>query len=291
MRIIVHQHDIATFQECRKRFDLSFNQHIFPRIQKKFIEVGSLFSKSVYYLHKGTPIENCLAYIEQKAEELKLSAVNQERINEIEEDKVTVVAMLNGYNEKFMSQNVEIIPEYNIKVPIKRKYIYSMTLDGRIKTYQKDNWILEIKTTASIEKDQITRLPCDFQIKSYAWGLQKWAHKPVKGVLYRFIRKPSIKQKQTETIDQYLKRLMLDYINRKDFYFYEEMPLLDQNIISDFDNEIYQMFDDLNACYKTNNWYKSPLCGKTRYGICPYFQYCSNPIEETLETFYEMRTE
>lgn len=287
--INIHQHDIATFNECRKKFDLSFNRKIFPRKISKFLQIGDLFAQGTFYLHRKVPLANCCAYIDNIAETLKLQAINQEHINEIETDKIICIAMLIGYEQRFMEQKLNILPEYRIEIPIRKKYLYIMRLDGRIKSHIKENWVLEIKSTFAIEKDQITRLPCDFQIKSYCWGLEKWTWKPVIGILYRFIRKPSIKQKQNETIEQFQKRLQKDYVEREDFYFYEEKPLLDRNILNDFEEELYQIFDDLTRCYKTNHWYKTALCGKTKFGECPYFKYCSDPTEETLETFYEKR--
>ena len=288
--IHIHQHDIATFAECRKKFDLSFNKKIVPRKLPKTLQIGSLFAKGIFYLHKGGEIAVCCANVDFIAEQLELRATNQEHINEIETDKITTIAMLIGYEQHFMEQKLNILPEYHIKIPIQKKYIYIMRLDGRVKTHEKENWVLELKTTASIQKNQIERLPCDFQLKSYCWGLQKWTWKKVKGILYRFIRKPSIKQKQNETIEQFQKRLQKDYIEREDFYFYEEMPLLDQNILQDFEEELNQIFSDLTQCYKTNHWYRSPTCGNTKFGECTYFKYCSDPTIETMETYYEHET-
>ena len=76
-RLKIHQHDVSTFVECRKKFDLSFNQHIYPRKISKALHIGDLFAKSVYWLHKNKSIEECLAWIHAESEKLKLQAINK----------------------------------------------------------------------------------------------------------------------------------------------------------------------------------------------------------------------
>ena len=293
--IEIHQHDLSDFTACRQKFNLAFNLEYQPKVEFKYINIGGMFARATYHLHRGQTLEWCLAGIDAAEEELKLRATKQEDIDDLEIEKTTLIAMLMGYDDMWMpkdgAEGINILPEYTISVPMGR-FRYVMRLDGRIPSPQKErgNWVLEIKTAAQLQADLVKTLPTNFQIKSYCWGLKKWTHRPVIGVFYRFIRKPSIRRTQKETHESFLKRLTQDYLTRKDFYFYQEDFLLDQSVLIDFEKELIQKFKDLENAYKTNRWYKNENQCVSRYGNCKYMPYCMNPTVETLETFYTKET-
>ena len=290
--INIHQHDMSDFTGCRQKFDLAFNKNIYPKVMSKHINIGGLFARATYHLHRGKSLEWCQAQIALLEDKLALTATNQQLIDDLEIEKTTLICMLSGYDELWMAEDnrgIKIVPECEISVPIGR-FRYVMTLDGKIQSPVKrdGNYILEIKTAAQLQANLVKTLPTNFQIKSYSWGLIQWTHRPVIGILYRFIRKPTISKKKTETHDSFLKRLHNDYHERQDFYFYQEQFLLDQSILVDFEKELMQKFKDLEECYRTNRWYKNENQCVSRYGDCRYMTYCCNPTSETLDTFYKI---
>jgi len=254
------------------------------------LSIGDIFAKSVYHLHNGRSIEECWAYIDKLENDIKLELISQEEIDNLETDRAILFAMLGGYEQHFLHKfpNLKILPEYTTNIPINKKFRYVCRLDGRIINEKKENQILEIKTTTQIQKDLIIKLPVNFQILSYYFALKKWLHKPVFGVLYRHIKKPSIRMRQKETPQQFQKRVALEYAEQPEKYFHEEYVIFDKNVLSDFGQELYQKFADLEDCYKTNHWYKNEVSCSTKFGNCPYLQYCINPTQETLDTFYKI---
>jgi len=289
--IEVHQHDVATFLTCRRKFYLSFVEGYKLKTQPNYINIGSVFAKSVYYLHKGKDIGFCMAYIEKLQEELAKKATNQSQIEEANTNCVILQAMLNGYEKRFdHSQITEIEPEYRSEFlfPQNKNFKYVCRLDGKAKV-DEQNWIMELKTTAQINRNLVKQLPTNFQINSYWISLLKNGY-DVTGVWYRFIQKPSIRQKKTETLTQFQKRIMFDYIDRPDHYFYEDTLMFDKNVVKQFEEGLYQVFDDILRCYATNAWYQEGVGffrGETNCSNCWFLNYCYNPTEETLETYYE----
>ena len=282
--IELHQHEINSFLQCKQKFDLMVNKRLRSRVSSKPFKIGGLFAKGAEMIHNGIQIEIVSAFIDEQESKSKIYCKSQEEFNEIETDKIIVTSMLYGYFENFDIKG--IIPEYQICIPI-NDYKIICRLDGRKKNNNKD-WILELKTSSQIEKNLFDKLPVDFQIKAYYWALQKWSRKFPEGIIYRYIKKPSIRQRKNERLDQFQKRLLLEYLNEKEKYFYEQRIYFDKLIYEDFEKEIVDILNDISNCYKTNKWYKSGF-GCTIYNNCQYLKYCSNPTQETLETFYEQK--
>ena len=90
--------------------------------------------------------------------------------------------------------------------------------DG-LRTVKKGLWIEEFKTTQQVTEDMDTALNLDFQIQFYLAATTLEIGKKPSGVIYDIARKPSIRQKQTETSKDYYLRLLQDTEARPEFYF------------------------------------------------------------------------
>jgi hypothetical protein len=256
-----------------------------PRIYKEYIKIGDLFDKSIALYHSGEPIELILAEAERITNDKILVASSQEEISDLENIQVMVQAMLLGYTEKF--EQINIKPHLRVNVPVITGYRLGCELDG---FYQNgvERWIAELKTSTTIDKNYIDKLDTDFQMNCYFFGATHWFHKPITGVLYRIVKKPSIRQKKTETRNEFLKRLMLEFVEKKDDYFYQQKIYKNQLALKIFEKEIVDIFKDMEQCYKQDRWYKSgEQCIPVGRGNCQYLQYCNDPRQEILETFYK----
>ena len=284
--INVHQHDVANFMTCRLKFWLSFVKGYQPRVQPTYINIGRVFSKVLEQLHLNNDIGRGMAYIDALQEQLKQKSLSREKMDNIDTDGAMLQAMLNGYKEMFVDGNLAVIePELRLEFPFPQNkcFNYVCRLDG-LKDKRK---ILEDKTTAKIEKGLIKHLPTNFQINSYWLAAQKNGY-AVDGVLYRFTQKAAIRQKKTETAEQFQRRIMLDYIDRKDHYFYEEELMFDTAVIGKFEKNLYKIFDDILKCYETGEWYYEGTGCRSGFNTsCEFIDYCHNPTQETLETYYE----
>jgi len=82
-------------------------------------------------------------------------------------------------------------------------------------------WIQENKTKERINPSRLDEtIPRNLQTMFYAVAASLHYNRPVSGVLYQVVRKPSIKQKQKESEEEFIERLEEDIDNRPDFYFF-----------------------------------------------------------------------
>ena len=82
--------------------------------------------------------------------------------------------------------------------------------------------LIENKLVGQITPLKVRHLPLDQQVALMRYGLWRATGRPVTQVSYRWVKKPGIRQKQGESIDQYLERLAADYHERPDFYSHAE---------------------------------------------------------------------
>ena len=98
--------------------------------------------------------------------------------------------------------------------------------------------LMEIKTTSRLDSTYLGRLDLDWQVSAYMAAASQLLGEPVREMVYRIARKPSIKPRKKvkrpgqvdadgkavyspETIPEYMARLSADYAERPDFYFEE----------------------------------------------------------------------
>lgn len=258
------------------------------------MNVGDLFSKGVYMLHRGDELYVALALVQEAQDKIILNTTSQSQIDDLEEDACIAQGLLSGYKQWFIDggrKNIidikEIIPEYPVTYKVEIDGItieYKMRLDGRIVTHTGKDWVLEIKTRSGAKDDMVKTLPTDLQINSYWLGLEQT--NKCSGVLYRFCVKPTIKVKQKETAEQYRRRIIKEYLDNPVKYFYEDNLYFDAPVLNDFKVNLHYHFRDLLWHYANNIWPKRGTGCIRNHMKCSMLNYCSNPTEETLNTFY-----
>jgi hypothetical protein len=311
--ISLHQHDMANFLRCPKLYDLSSRLGYKPKSENRYLNIGGVFAHTIFWLHRGKSVAECMAYVDSIQQEIVGKAIKQEQINELETDRIIVQAMINGYWNHFLNKKeikipvfnelggidrieeidiIEILPEYELQTQFNvgnYRYTYICRLDGFVST-NAGPFILEIKTTSQVDSNIIHKLPTNFQINSYWLELMRNRCDTICGVFYRFIKKPTIRQKQKETIEQFRRRLIMDYLDRPDNYFYEENLYFTQDVLADFEKYMIHYFNELTRCYITNTWVRNGTSCETEYGVCKFLKYCSNPTKERLAMYYEAAT-
>lgn len=192
---------------------------------------------------------------------------------------VTAEAMLTGYFEHYAPYD-----SYEAEIPFQIPIVNPST-GARSKTFdlagkvdgltQIDGawWICEYKTASQLTRAYIDRLQLDTQITTYMYGLQKLRNIQVEGVIYRILKKPSIRQKQSETAAQFRERIVEDYQARPGFYFEEQRLYRSQEDLADFERELWMFTQRLLQERRENIHFKNTSrCAE--YGGCEYIPLC-----------------
>ena len=148
-----------------------------------------------------------------------------------------------------------------------------------------EQWIVEYKTASQIDKTYFDRLYVDSQITFYMMAARRLGYNPV-GVIYRVIRKPQIKQRQSETVDAYIERLIQDYLARPEFYFFQTKLYRSQSDIDQFEIDVWREIKQANLNAEKGHVFRhSHAC--SNYGRCAYLPLCTG--EAGAEIMYEYK--
>jgi hypothetical protein len=295
--VTLHQHDMSNFLSCPFKYKLAVVHNVVPKTYGRALNIGTVFSKSVYELHKTGQVGPAMQLVSDYKESL-VNVTRQEQQDDIDNDICMVQAMILGYFKHFMKErkvampiinNIE--PEFRIEISFYNgiKYKYVMRLDGRITDSARYYWILELKTSSGVSADLLLELPTNFQINSYNLGMKELFITPTLGVLYRFITKAQIRQKKTESLEQFRQRILLEYNDNPEKYFFEESLYFDRNATERFKKDLEYHFRYMTFCYIHDYFPKNGNSCITKYGShCDYLKYCSNPTQETVDSYYRI---
>lgn len=262
---------INTYKTCPKMFDYKYNQHLF-RIDgdSTSLILGKAF-------HRGIELGN----VEELEKELD---DNNDFLDEnAETNKVIVLAMVEAFFNKFPHHN-----EGNVKheVEIKTEFggnEFIMYADAIVE--EPDGLILrEYKTASRIDATYIDKLEFNDQISRYCLAIEQELGKKVKKIEYYVAKKPLLRQKNGETLEQFRERLVEKITEDEESIQYFELHRTKEQLEEEKEDLIY----DMNVINNTKRYTKN-LSACSCYGNCPYLNLCMK--EKDAELLYEVKEE
>lgn len=281
--------EILTYSRIKSRKICPAHEHIrydlelVPKNKRESLNIGSA-------VHLGLETED----IDQAVNYFKdVLPADQIETNALEVNRVLVRAMLGGYFNKFGYWSKETLKEQKFDIPIinpetgaKSK---TFKLQGKIDAITVINgqyWIVEYKTASQINQGYFERLELDDQITTYMYAAKQAFGIDAVGVIYRVLKKPSIKQTKKESLEQYCNRLLKDYLDRPEFYFFEAKYYRSADALAQFEKELWAFTKQY--LYERN---KDLHCKNASrcldWGKCEYMPICLQSPD--WELFYEKK--
>lgn len=260
---------ISCFKQCPKLYEFKYLKHLFPIKGNDNFYLGGLVHKGIelgssYQLNK---------YIEE---------TNRPFTEKEETGNVLALGMVEAYFNKF--GNSELIKhEVHFEVDLNGRKLQGY-IDGIIDTPE-GYWLMELKTASQINKEYMDKLEFNDQISTYYYVIlnnliQDFVlDKPLLGIKYRIIKKPAIRQKINETVDEFRNRL-IEKLSEEDYITETILNRTDEEI----EEHVLDIIHDIDTIEKTERFTKS-LCSCTTYGRCPYMSICCK--EPDYESLYE----
>lgn len=281
-RVITLTHTTTNqFRNCRRRWYYRNVKQLVPRYTGEARGIG-------YAVHKGIELGDVEAGVAALGDR---PIFDQQDYDEFELARTTVRAMLTGYFRHF-DPLPNYRPEQKFDLPIinpaTKRPSRTFRLAGRVDglcTIDGQEFLVEYKTVSQLGPAQIELLPMDAQITTYIYALQRSLGIRIAGVVYRFLRKPSIRQRQGETGAQFRERLTNDYLERPDWYFREELVYRSQDDLARYEQELWDLTQDMLHARRHGLYYRNPArCYD--YGGCDYIPLCRGDHDAQV-LFYE----
>jgi hypothetical protein len=133
--------------------------------------------------------------------------------------------------------------------------------------------LVENKLVGQITNTQIRKLVLDRQVTLASYGLWRATGKPVTKIHYRYVKKPQIRQKQGESVQQFCDRIIADYRSRPDFYSHEETLFRTTEDMLRVECEVWYWAQQLRDL-RRQRLYDRNTSSCDDYGGCPYIPVC-----------------
>lgn len=234
----ITQSILSTWLGCRQaaRFYLDGWRSDAP---KRALQFGSLMHKLLEaYYTTGDPVEYVFDSIEDRWRKKAVEAGDD--LQQVEMDLCLSRVLFQEYVKYYRAKDAKkewLELEGVFDVDFNGYRLRGMT-DGVYKQ-GKGTWILETKTASRIDEETLSdALLFNFQNLFYIVAKQIQLGKPVKGVLYNIIRKPSLRQKKNEPIGEFMQRIAEDVAARPDWYFVRFEIVYTRKRIKQFKDEL-----------------------------------------------------
>lgn len=261
---------INCFKQCPMMFKYKYIDKLEPLGTREALNIGKAF-------HYG---------LEKKSSDAALEYMEREELftdEKAETNKALVLAMIDCYLEKWGNENTT--REIEFRLPLNDHAELLGYIDGLIEE-DEGYWLEEDKTASIINKDYIDKLQFIDQPTRYLLAAEKLGlNKPILGIKYRVIKKPLIRQKQGESVEQFRKRLVDKYKEEQDDYIFEFTLTRTKEELEECRLDLLQ---DIETIESTKRFTKS-LGGCSMYGRCPYMELCMK--EEHADLLYIERKE
>lgn len=277
--------EVLTFSRIKARKNCPMAEHIrydlelVPRNKKKSLGLGS----AVHLGLETDDIDKAVGYFDGVFPD------SQEEANELEVQRATVRAMLTGYFDRFGKWDKETIRELSFDIPIRNPKTgavsRSFRLQGKIDAItviDGKTWLVEYKTASQINKGYFERVSLDEQITLYMYAYRETFGVKPEGVIYRVLKKPTIRQTKKESLEQFCNRLEQDYVDRPDFYFFEQKYYRSENDLKQFEKELWA-FTQQYLYEKRNDINCKNASRCLDFGQCEYMPICLGEADMELD--------
>lgn len=290
---ILTSSSLVTLTSCARKYYLAYEKGLKKKDIADALRFGTAYHAGLESRGKGADALQAIKDAIATAGDTAFDEVTAEKIN----------ALLLGYFAKWGDDSSdpmisEITPEveFCIRLPFLRGFAVAGKIDGVVQMRDGRRGLIEHKTTSediSWDSDYWHNINRD-QITLYGIAIEKMKLTPVDVYVYDVIRKPTIRQTQKETPEEYGERLLKDASEVRPDYYYarREIPLLGcdrealakrlmaaANLIRYYRKEGRKM--DAIGAWEGDAWLK---CGsKIICKSCPFRGVCDSP--ETPEGF------
>lgn len=280
---------------CLKRYEHEYIKNLQPIQFSPALNFGKYFHMGVEHINNGGMDIDSIGDI---IDTIDTSSFNQEDFDKLDWMKTVVIAMLYGYYKHFYlvdkDDGIEILEaEQEYMYPIQkpnskykhRQYEYNFISDMVYKNKKGEIWIVEYKTTSRLGSGYFDRLTIDGQGKGMAYYLQKEFNQPITGISYRIMKKPSIRQKKSESRREFMTRLSHIFEEQAEDYFIEKKVFIDQNDLQSWAKDLWDQ-TKLVTFIKKNNIFPKDT-SKCSILNCPFIPLCSN--QANAEVLYKQK--
>ena len=201
---------ISTFNSCKMEYYYAYVKCLVPRKKKKSLSFGKIFHEGMEGLYapplNDINVNYALRMIDRAVANVDRSMFEQSDYDDLEWSEIVAKEMIRGIAKTWFKDDMKegvkilevegehIVPMINPDTHRKSKQFLFHVRADKIKIENGRFWLVEYKTTSSIDKNLEQRLKIDKQSLNYLYYLQGIYGVQFEGTIFRYLKKPGIKR-------------------------------------------------------------------------------------------------
>lgn len=272
----------STFLNCRMKFYWQYICRLTPIKASMPFLIGGLFHDGLETFYNGEFDEDTFRQnvVVPTIQDFMSVAETDKESEMLWVQEAVVMGMLKGYIERYAKQDKTqwkiIAPETDFSFQMKNGLKFAGKRDLLVRSRKvKGITLVEHKTTSVLGSGYIAKLPLDNQILCYCKSIEldKQFKELPKQIIYNVIKKSGLRQKQSESFNQYKDRIEQEYMDNITSYFYREVIPVSPKTVKEAYNELERCGEEVKRCMDTGYYYKNTTqC--TMWGVCPFMPLC-----------------
>lgn len=278
-------------RSCQKKYYWNYIEGLRPVRKTASLSLGSVIHEAFDWFYKGASSFEVLKSIHTTMD-IQIDKAPLEDVEDLMIARYILTGMWNSFPFKITTftdfKKIEPEMEFKVKVPRMRGVLFVGKVDGLVTDNNGLMWIRELKTTSQPFSQFELRCRQSSQGTGYIWALRQLGY-PVQGVVYDYIKKPLLRKGVNETVDDYGKRIVLDYASRPDVYYKRHPSYRTDEEIAMFEKDLRQVAYDIRQKGRENSWHRNTDQCWNYNSECPYLKICfkEKPDPLTLQIYFE----
>lgn len=286
----------STFLSCPQKYQYSYVYGLAPRKPSIPFLVGGLFHAELdlMYSSGSLDVEGMRDRVAAACEEVcKFPGMRAEDSDNIWMQQAVVCGMVKGYAQLYLKRDLAEYKVVETEGSFDAKLDNGWTYHGKkdmVVLRKKDMklFLMEHKTAGRIDAGYVAKLPMDNQILGYGWAQRAKTGRKFDGVIYNVTKKPQIRQRQTESLQQFMKRVEDDYHLNPGAYFYRETLTFGNEDLDRFGRELGRFVRNIDRAQAEGDFYQNAgHC--TAMGTCPFMKLCLEGVNKNTLLHYRVK--
>ncbi|AEJ44404.1 PD-(D/E)XK nuclease family protein [Alicyclobacillus acidocaldarius] len=274
---------IAMRQQCPQKEHYHYVERLRPREVSWALSIGSAWHRGLELWQRGEVDED--GAVRTGLETLDwIRPESEEERYKLQLERIRTECMIRFAVRHFKPRRLVAV-EREFEIPIlnpatghkSRKYALGGKIDGICEDEHGNLWILENKTTASIEQFKQS-YGMSQQLTLYVYAASRVFDRPIAGAIVRAVQKSRMEPKRrngevVETWEDFRDRLLAEYESNPDKYLSEDEVIRAPEQIKQFESELWM------ECLERNWQARSGVIRHNtsnchQYGGCPFLPLC-----------------
>lgn len=271
---------VGTFLACQQKYAYHYERNLRPAVTKKSLQLGRAFAHA---LEHGDPDAGSNLLRADAATEAEAAAGNPWIVlpttQDLQVSETIVREAARCYLQRYGTHNSTREVELRARIRNPQaggRYSHTHDLLARIDAVTED-WLdlYEDKLVGQIPRASFRqKVRLDRQVSIGTYLIWRTTGVLVERIHYRMTLKPAIRQRKSETHDEFLARIAVEYAERPDHYLAEEIAVRDHDDFLRLERELWRWAEQIRESRRDGTWPRN-VGSCSEYGGCQFLALCS----------------